>query len=75
MMPTYASRGGRRRYHYLCLKDDRGAVPECPVRQVPARNIEELEKKHIRKTLGGISQGMQKESLTGRKMFRMTEPI
>lgn len=59
MMPTYTTKGGRRYYYYLCCKDDKRAVSECPVRQIPAGDIEELVKKHIRKMLGDISLVMQ----------------
>ena len=59
MMPTYTTKGGRRYYYYLCCKHDKRAVSECPVRQIPAGDIEELVKKHIRKMLGDISLVMQ----------------
>ena len=59
MMPTYTTKGGRRYYYYLCCKDDKRAVSECPVRQIPAGDIEELVKKYIRKMLGDISLVMQ----------------
>ena len=55
MMPVYAYKNGRRYYYYLCCKDKKRAVPECPVRRIPAGDIEGLVKKQIRKMLGDIS--------------------
>ena len=55
MMPTYTTRNGRRYYYYACCKDGKRAVSECPVRQVPAGDIEELVKSQTRRMLGDIS--------------------
>ena len=58
-MPTYSNKNGRRYYYYLCSKDNRRAVSECPVRQIPAGDIEELVKMQIRKILSDLSLVMQ----------------
>ena len=73
MMPTYTTKGGRRYYYYLCCKDDKRAVSECPVRQIPAGDIEELVKKHIRKMLGDISLVMQFAEKSGMNPVEVVE--
>ena len=73
MMPTYTTKGGRRDYYYLCCKDDKRAVSECPVRQIPAGDIEELVKKHIRKMLGDISLVMQFAEKSGMDPVEVVE--
>ena len=72
-MPTYTTKGGRRYYYYLCCKDDKRAVSECPVRQIPAGDIEELVKKHIRKMLGDISLVMQFAEKSGMNPVEVVE--
>ena len=32
MMPTYSNKSGRRYYYYLCSKDSKRAISECPVK-------------------------------------------
>ena len=73
MMPTYTTKGGRRYYYYLCCKDDKRAVSECPVRQIPAGDIEELVKKYIRKMLGDISLVMQFAEKSGMNPVEVVE--
>ena len=72
-MPTYSTKGGRRYYYYLCCKDDKRAVSECPVRQIPAGDIEELVKKYIRKMLGDISLVMQFAEKSGMNPVEVVE--
>ena len=72
-MPTYTTKGGRRYYYYLCCKDDKRAVSECPVRQIPAGDIEELVKKYIRKMLGDISLVMQFAEKSGMNPVEVVE--
>ena len=72
-MLTYTTKGGRRYYYYLCCKDDKRAVSECPVRQIPAGDIEELVKKHIRKMLGDISLVMQFAEKSGMNPVEVVE--
>ena len=72
-MPTYTTKGGRRYYYYLCCKDDKRAVSECPVRQIPAGDIEELVKKQIRKMLGDISLVMQFAEKSGMNPVEVVE--
>jgi hypothetical protein len=55
MKPTYSSKGTRRYYYYLCSKDSKRATSECPVKQIPAGDIEELVRKQIQKMLSDIS--------------------
>ena len=73
MIPTYSNKNGRRYYYYLCCKDDKRAVSECPVRQIPAGDIEELVKKHIRKMLGDISLVMQFAEKSGMNPVEVVE--
>jgi site-specific DNA recombinase len=41
MTPTYTSKGGNRKYcFYICAKDAKRAVSECPVKRLPAGEIE-----------------------------------
>ena len=41
MMPTYSNKGGRSYYYYICSKDTKRAVSECPVKQIPSGDIKE----------------------------------
>ena len=73
MIPSYSSKGGRRYYYYLCNKDSRRAVSECPVRQIPVGDIEDLVKKYIRKILGDISLVMQFAEKSGMNPVEVVE--
>ena len=42
MMPTYARRGRKQYYYYFCAKDSKRATPTCPVRQIPAGDVERM---------------------------------
>ncbi|MBR7145224.1 MAG: zinc ribbon domain-containing protein, partial [Lentisphaeria bacterium] len=59
MMPTYSNKGGRRYYYYLCCKDKKRTISECPVKQIPAGDIEELVRKQLQKMLSDISLVMR----------------
>lgn len=73
MMPTYSTKGGRRYYYYLCCRDSKRASLECPVRQIPAGDIEELVKKQTRKLLGDISLVMQFAERSGMNPVEVVE--
>lgn len=73
MMPTYSTKGGRRYYYYLCCRDSKRASSECPVRQIPAGDIEELVKKQTRKLLGDISLVMQFAERSGMNPVEVVE--
>ena len=55
MMPTYSNKGGRRYYYYLCFKNKKRAVSECPVKQILAGDIEELVRQQLQKMLSDIT--------------------
>ena len=48
MMPTYGRKNGRHYHYYLCCQDSKRAVPQCPVRQLPAGEIEEVVKSQLK---------------------------
>ena len=48
MMPTYGKKNGRRYHYYLCCKDSKRSETECPVRQLPAGEIEEVVKSQLK---------------------------
>ena len=54
-MPTYSNKGGRRYYYYICSKDTKRAVSECPVKQIPSGDIEELVRQQLQKMLSDIT--------------------
>ena len=54
-MPIYSHEGGRRYYYYICSKDTKRAVSECPVKQIPAGDIEELVRQQLQKMLSDIT--------------------
>lgn len=51
MMPLYSMKNGRKYYYYQCVKDRKRAVASCPVRQVPAGEIEKLASAQLTKIL------------------------
>ena len=55
MMPTYSNKGGRRYYYYICSKDTKRAVSECPVKQITSGDIEELVRQQLQKMLSDIT--------------------
>ena len=73
MMPSYSNKDGRRYYYYLCVKDTKRAIAECPVRKIPAGDIEELVKKYVRKMLGDISLVMQFAEKSGMNPVEVVE--
>ena len=54
-MPTYSNKGGRRYSYYICSKDTKRAVSECPVKQIPSGDIEELVRQQLQKMLSDIT--------------------
>ena len=55
MMPTYSNKGGRRYYYYICSKDTKRAISECPVKQIPSGDIEGLVRQQLQKMLSDIT--------------------
>ena len=55
MMPTYSNKGGKRYYYYICSKDTKRAVSECPVKQITSGDIEELVRQQLQKMLSDIT--------------------
>ena len=51
MMPTYSNKGAKRYYYYLCYKETKRAVAECPVHQIPSEDVEMLIRLQLRKIL------------------------
>ena len=51
MMPTYARRGRKQYYYYFCAKDSKRATPTCPVRQIPAGDVERITREQVMKML------------------------
>ena len=47
-MPTYGRKNGRHYHYYLCCQDSKRAVSQCPVRQLPAGEIEEVVKSQLK---------------------------
>ena len=72
-MPSYSNKKGRRYYYYICVKDTKRATGECPVRKIPAGDIEELVKKYVRKMLGDISMVMQFAEKSGMNPVEVVE--
>ena len=73
MMPTYSNKGGRRYYYYLCCKDKKRAISECPVKQIPAGDIEELVRKQLQKMLSDISLVMRFAEQSGMSPLEVVE--
>jgi hypothetical protein len=38
----FVKEGGRRYYYYICSKDTKRAISECPVKQIPFPNFATL---------------------------------
>ena len=51
MMPTYARKGRKQYYYYFCAKDSKRATPTCPVRQIPAGDVERITREQVVKML------------------------
>lgn len=51
MSSSYTCKGKARYHYYICSKDTRLAEHECPVRQIPADDIEELVRAHLKQLL------------------------
>ena len=51
MMPTYARKGRKQYYYYFCAKDSKRATPTCPVRQIPAGEVERITREQVMKML------------------------
>jgi hypothetical protein len=73
MMPIYSNKGGRRYYYYLCCKDSKRAVSECPVKQIPAGDIEELVRHQLQKMLSDITLIMRFAEKSGMNPIEVTE--
>ncbi len=64
-MPTYCNKGNKRYFYYLCHKDSIRDIPECPVHQIPASDIEQLVKKQLKRILGDITLVTKISELVG----------
>ena len=73
MMPTYSNKGGRRYYYYLCSKDSKRAISECPVKQIPSGDIEALVRKQLQKMLSDISLVMRFAEQSGMSPVEVVE--
>lgn len=51
MMPTYARKNGKRYFYYLCSRDSKRATSICPVRQIPAGEVERITREQVVKML------------------------
>ena len=51
MMPTYARKNGKRYFYYLCSRDSKRATSTCPVRQIPAGDVERITREQVMKML------------------------
>lgn len=51
MMPAYGRKNGRHYHYYLCCKDSKRAESQCPVRQLPPGEIEEVVKTQLKKIM------------------------
>ena len=51
MMPTYARKNGKRYFYYLCSRDSKRAISTCPVRQIPAGEVERITREQVVKML------------------------
>lgn len=51
MMPTYARKNGKRYFYYLCSRDSKRATSTCPVRQIPAGEVERITREQVVKML------------------------
>lgn len=66
MMPTYARKGSRKYFYYLCSKGTKTSEQNCPVHQIPAGDVEELVRTQIRRLLsepGMIARFAEKSNL------------
>ena len=72
-MPTYSNKGGRRYYYYICSKDTKRAISECPVKQIPAGDIEELVRKQLQKMFSDISLVMRFAEQSGMSPLEVVE--
>lgn len=66
MMPLYSNKGQKRYYYYLCGKDSKRVVGECPIHQIPAEDVEMLVRLQLRKILtepGMVTQFAERAGL------------
>ena len=66
-------KGGRRYYYYLCSKDSKRAISECPVKQIPSGDIEALVRKQLQKMLSDISLVMRFAEQSGMSPVEVVE--
>ena len=48
MKPTYVNKNGRKYYYYLCSKDIKRAEHSCPLRKVPAGEVESVVREELK---------------------------
>ncbi len=51
MTPTYSKKGKRHYHYYLCVKDNKRAESKCPIKRIPAGDIEKIVMEQITKIL------------------------
>lgn len=49
MKPTYANKNGRKYYYYICSKDTKRAEHSCPLRKVPAGEVENVVRDELKR--------------------------
>ena len=72
-MPTFSNKGGRRYYYYMCSKDTKRGTLECPVKQIPAGDVETLVRKQLQKMLSNLSFVMRFAENTGMNPLEIAE--
>jgi len=72
MMPVYANKGSKRYYYYLCYRETKRAIAECPVHQIPSEDVEMLVRLQLRKILTEPGMVAQFAERTG---FKPSEVI
>lgn len=60
-------------HYYICSKDTKRAISECPVKQIPAGDIEELVRKQMQKMLSDISLVMRFAEQSGMSPLEVVE--
>ena len=61
------------RHYYLCSKDSKRAISECPVKQIPSGDIEALVRKQLQKMLSDISLVMRFAEQSGMSPVEVVE--
>ncbi len=73
MMPTYTRKNGKKYFYYICVKDTKRDISECPVKRVNSAEIENLIYEQLIRVMTAPEMIANFSRMTGIEAHRVSE--